>query len=50
MLDVRTGDATEPSVLMPLDESPDKAGLGLVLGGLAAAAGAAAVVWWWLSR
>ena len=50
MLDVRTGDATEPSVLMPLDESPDKAGLGLVLGGLAAAAGAAAIVWWWLSR
>jgi eukaryotic-like serine/threonine-protein kinase len=50
MLDVRTGDAAEPSVLMKLDESPDKPALGLVLIGLAAAAGAAAVVWWWLSR
>jgi eukaryotic-like serine/threonine-protein kinase len=50
MLDVRTGDAAEPSVLIPLDETPDKPAAGLVVIGLAAAAGAAAVVWWWLSR
>jgi serine/threonine protein kinase len=50
MLDVRTGDAHEPSVLMPLDEGPDKAASRLLLAVLGAAAGAAALVWWLLTR
>jgi serine/threonine protein kinase len=52
MLDVRTGDAVEPepSVLLPLDERPDKAATRLLLAALGAAAGAAAFVWWLLSH
>jgi serine/threonine protein kinase len=50
MLDVRTGDAVEPSGLLPLDERPDKAATRLLLTALGAAAGAAAFVWWLLSH
>ena len=50
MLDVRTGDAAEPSVLMPLDDRPDRHAAGLLAGALSAAAAAAALVWWWLTR
>ena len=53
LLDVRTGDAglvPEPSVLLPLDEGPDKAASRLLLTALGAAAGAAAFVWWFLSH
>lgn len=50
VLDVRTGDATAPAALLPLDDTPDRNAAGLLVGGLAAAAVAAAAVWWWLSR
>jgi eukaryotic-like serine/threonine-protein kinase len=50
MLDVRTGDATSSSALIPIDESPDRRAAGLLVGALLAAAAAAAGVWWWLSR
>jgi len=50
MLDVRTGDVAEPSVLMPLDVRPDRNAAGLLVGALTAAAAAAAVVWWWLAH
>lgn len=50
MLDVRTGDAAEPSALLPIDESPDKSAAGMLLGALVAFALAAVLVWWWLSR
>jgi hypothetical protein len=50
MLDVRTGDIAERSVLLPLDEGPDKAASRLLLTALGAAAGAAAFVWWFLSH
>jgi eukaryotic-like serine/threonine-protein kinase len=50
MLDIRTGDATEPSVLLPIDDTPDRNAAGLLTGALIAAAAAAAFVWWLLSR
>jgi eukaryotic-like serine/threonine-protein kinase len=50
MLDVRTGDAAEPSALLPIDDTPDRNAAGLLAGALAAAAAAAAAVWWWLTR
>lgn len=50
MLDVRTGDAAEPSALLPIDESPDKSSAGLLTGALLLAAVAAAAVWWWLTH
>lgn len=50
VLDVRTGDAAEPSALLPLDEQPDKNASRLLLAALGAAAGAAAFVWWFLSH
>lgn len=50
MLDVRTGDGSSPSALLPLDESPDRNAAGLLVGSLVAAAAAAAGLWWWLSR
>jgi len=50
MLDVRTGDAAEPSALLPIDDSPDKKASGLLFGALFAFVAAAAFVWWWLSR
>ncbi|HET7619270.1 MAG TPA: hypothetical protein VFK20_12235, partial [Vicinamibacterales bacterium] len=63
VLDVRAGDTVEPAVLvaqdvrpgestvlMPLDESPDRAATTLLAGALAAGAAAAAIVWWWLSH
>jgi eukaryotic-like serine/threonine-protein kinase len=50
MLDVRTGDAAEPSGLLPLDETPDKRASRLLVAALGAAAGAAAFVWWLLSH
>jgi serine/threonine-protein kinase len=48
VLDVRTGDAMEPSVLLPLDEQPDKSASRLLIGALGAAAGVVALVWWLL--
>jgi serine/threonine-protein kinase len=50
VLDVRAGDSTSPSALLPLDESPDRKAAGLLTGSLIAAAAAAAGLWWWLSR
>jgi eukaryotic-like serine/threonine-protein kinase len=50
MLDVRTGDAAERSVLMPLDERPDQQASRLLFAALALAAVAAALVWWLLSH
>lgn len=50
MLDVRTGDATSPSSLLPIDESPDRNAAGLLAGALITAAAAALGVWWYLSR
>jgi serine/threonine protein kinase len=50
MLDVRTGDSTSPSALLPIDDSPDRNAAGLLVGALLAAAAAAGGVWWWLSR
>ncbi|HEX5473428.1 MAG TPA: serine/threonine-protein kinase [Vicinamibacterales bacterium] len=50
VLDVRTGDVADRSVLMPLDTSPDNPGFGLFAAAIGAAAGAAAAVWWYLSR
>lgn len=50
MLDVRSGDAAEPSMLMPLDERPDRNAAGLLAGALTTAAVAAAAVWWWLAH
>ena len=50
MLDVRTGDVAEPSMLLPIDDRPDRRASGLLFGALAAAAAAAAAVWWWLTR
>jgi serine/threonine protein kinase len=49
MLDVRTGDATEPSQLIPIDDTPDRKAAGMLAAALAAAAAAAALVWWLLS-
>jgi serine/threonine protein kinase len=50
MLDVRTGDSTSPSALLPIDDSADRHAAGLLVGALVAAAAAAGGVWWWLSR
>jgi serine/threonine-protein kinase len=50
MLDVRTGDAAEPSVLLPIDDTPDRNAAGLLTGALLAAAAVAVLVWWLLSR
>jgi serine/threonine protein kinase len=50
ILDVRTGDAATPSVLLPIDDSPDRNAAGLLVGALITAAAAAGGVWWWLSR
>jgi len=50
ILDVRTGDASSPSAVLAIDESPDRNAAGLLAGALLTAAVAAAGVWWWLSR
>src|SRR3954470_78976 len=50
VLDVRTGDATAPSALLPIDDTPDRNASGLLVGALILAAAAAAGVWWWLSH
>ncbi|MGH9409858.1 MAG: serine/threonine-protein kinase [Vicinamibacterales bacterium] len=50
MLDVRSGDAAEPSALLPIDDSPDRTAAGLLTGALLTAAAAAGFVWWWLTR
>jgi serine/threonine protein kinase len=50
MLDVRTGDSSSPSALLPIDDSADRHAAGLLVGALIAAAAAAGGVWWWLSR
>ncbi len=48
ILDVRSGDTTEPSAVLQIDETPDRNAAGLLVGALILAAAAAAVVWWWL--
>jgi serine/threonine protein kinase len=50
ILDVRSGDATAPSALLTLDDTPDRQAAGLLTGALVAAAAAAAALWWWLGR
>jgi eukaryotic-like serine/threonine-protein kinase len=50
MLDVRQGDAPEPTAVLAIDESPDRSAAGLLTGALLAAAAAAGLVWWLLSR
>jgi len=50
VLDVRTGDATAPSALLPIDDTADRNAAGLLVGVLLAAAAAAGIMWWWLSR
>jgi serine/threonine protein kinase len=48
MLDVRTGDTTQPSALLPIDDTPDRNAAGMLTGSLIAAAAFAALVWWLL--
>jgi eukaryotic-like serine/threonine-protein kinase len=50
VLDVRTGDATAPSALLPIDDTPDRHAASLLVGALVAAAAAFAAIWWWLTR
>jgi serine/threonine protein kinase len=50
VLDVRTGDASAPSALLPLDDSPDRKASGLLAGALVAAAAVFALAWWLISR
>jgi serine/threonine protein kinase len=50
VLDVRTGDAVAPSAVIPLDDTPDRKAMGLLVGALIVAAAAFAVIWWALSR
>jgi eukaryotic-like serine/threonine-protein kinase len=50
-LELKPAESSDPSSLMPLDETPDKSpAAGLLLGALAAAVAAAGIVWWWLAR
>jgi serine/threonine-protein kinase len=51
-LEPRAFDPPKDSVLLPLDETPDKStsATGLLIGAIAAAVVAAGVVWWWLAR
>jgi serine/threonine protein kinase len=48
MLDVRTGDTTQPSALLPIDDTPDRQAAGMLTGALIAAAAAAALLFWLL--
>lgn len=48
MLDVRTGDTTQPSALLPIDETPDRQAAGMLTGALIAAAAIAALLFWLL--
>jgi hypothetical protein len=48
MLDVRTGDTTQPSALLPIDETPDRQAASMLTGALIAAAAAAALLFWLL--
>ena len=48
MLDVRTGDTTQPSALLPIDDTPDRQAASLLTGALIAAAVAAALLFWLL--
>jgi serine/threonine protein kinase len=50
VLDVRSGDATAPSSVLPIDDTPDRNASRLMLGFFLAAAVAAAIVWWLLSH
>ena len=50
IVDVRTGDTTAPSALLPIDETPDRNAAGLLTAALVAAAAAAGAMWWWLAR
>ena len=50
IVDVRTGDTTAPSALLPIDETPDRNAAGLLTGALVTAAVAAGAMWWWLAR
>ena len=49
-LDVRSGDATATSELLPIDDTPDRNAAGLLTGALFVALAAVALVWWWISR
>jgi serine/threonine protein kinase len=48
MLDVRTGDTSQPSALLDIDDTPDKQAAGVLTGALVAAAAAAALIFWLL--
>jgi serine/threonine-protein kinase len=50
ILDVRSGDTTEPSAVLHIDERPDRAASGLLIGFLLVLAATAAATWYWLSR
>jgi serine/threonine-protein kinase len=50
VLDVRAGDATAPSSLLPIDDTPDRNAAKLLAGALVAAAAAFGAIWWWLTR
>lgn len=50
ILDVRTGDTTAPSALLPIDVTPDRNAAGVLTAALVAAAAAAGAMWWWLAR
>ena len=50
MLDVREGDAGEPSGLLPLDDEPDRHGSTVLFAAFAVALIAAAIVWWYLAH
>jgi serine/threonine protein kinase len=50
VLDVRAGDSIAPTAVIPLDETPDRTSMGLLVGALVAAAAAFGGIWWWLSR
>ena len=50
MLDVRTGDVTDSSALLPLDDAPDRQAAGTLTAALAGAAALAILAWWLLSR
>ena len=50
VLDVRTGDASSPSAIIPIGDAPDMKSSGLLGGALVVAVAAALGVWWYLTR
>lgn len=49
MLDVRTGDTSQPSAILEIDDTPDKQAAGMLTGALVAAAAVAALIFWLLT-